>query len=357
MNLLARILLSPFALLYGTGVWCYNKLFDWNIRKSVSFDLPVISVGNLSAGGSGKTPHVEYLVGLLLNHYEVGVLSRGYKRRTKGFLLAEKNSLPQDVGDEPLQIKLKYPEAIVAVCEERVTGISNMLSVFQDLQIIILDDAFQHRQVKSFLSILLTPYSKPYNEDHLLPLGRLREFKKGADRADIIVVTKCPLNLPLEKKENCKKDLQIKEHQKLFFSTYKYGTPYKLFNPAEKLQPEQIDLVLLFCGIAGTEFLVAELQTKFKEVILIRFPDHHQYTYSDLKNIGKRYHSISSLSKIILTTEKDSSRLINFKEMLLDTGLLIYCQPIMVQLSDDEENEFNDLIYSSVANFLPGQYE
>jgi len=220
---LLRILFYPLSLLYGTIMLCRNKLYDVGFFSSSAFNIPIISVGNLSMGGTGKTPHIEYLIRLLKPEFYIATLSRGYGRKTKDFLLADTQSTVNDIGDEPLQFKNKFPKMPVAVDEKRLRGVKRILELFPSIQSILLDDAFQHRPVKSGLSIVLTDFNKLYIDDHVVPSGTLREFPMGIKRADIIIITKCPhIPLPIERKGIVDK-LKLLPHQKIFFTTICYG--------------------------------------------------------------------------------------------------------------------------------------
>lgn len=311
---LLRILAFPFSLLYGLVLLIRNKLYDWNVLKSTSFGVPVICVGNLSVGGTGKTPHIEYLIRLLSPDFKVAVLSRGYGRKTKDFLLSDNNSTATDIGDEPLQFKTKFPEIPVAVDEKRVRGIKKLLELFPDIQVVLLDDGFQHRAVKPGFSIVLTDFSKPYFKDYVVPTGSLREFRRGIQRADSIVVTKCPdVLVPIEKAA-FQKPIQPESHQQLHFSSIKYGD----FIPFHKqgIAPfgkeyyfEHHYSIVLFTGIANTEPLEYYLKDKVKNLVPVRFADHHAFTLADIENIKKIFDNIASANKILLTTEKDAMRL------------------------------------------------
>jgi tetraacyldisaccharide 4'-kinase len=318
--------LMPFSRLYGAGVWVHNKMFDLQIKKSVEFELPVISVGNLSTGGTGKTPHVEYLVNLLSSAYPVGVMSRGYRRRTSGYFLVEESSTAHQAGDEPLQVKRKFPRTTVAVCEERALGIPIMLLDDPQLEVIVLDDAFQHRRVKPALSILLTEYSQPFSKDFLLPAGNLREPKQNASRADMIVVTKCPDKISSQEKTQLINELKQKDNQEVFFSSLRYAEPYSLFEQEKKIDLAKIDSALLVTGIASPRSLLHYVQSN---------------TLRDLNYMLKKFQTGSQLNKIILTTEKDGMRLLPFREFFGSHQLEITCIPIEILFLDEEKEKFD----------------
>ncbi|MEO5675600.1 MAG: tetraacyldisaccharide 4'-kinase, partial [Chitinophagales bacterium] len=297
---------------------------------------------------TGKTPHAEYLLRLLSGKYHTGVLSRGYKRKTTGYLLAEENSTAEETGDEALQVKKKFPAAAIAVCEERAIGIPIMLLDDPGLEVIILDDAFQHRNVKPGLSILLTDYSKLFTQDVLLPAGTLREPKQNALRADAIVVTKCPVEISTGEKDKIIVELKQRAGQQVFFSGLQYGDAYSLFHPENKKAPGAADAVLLVTGIASPESLLEFVRSRVKNVKHLKFPDHHYFTYRDLKLIAEEYSAIPASSKMILTTEKDGVRLLTHDDYFLTHQLEISCMPVEAKFLSEEEEKFNFF----VLNFI-----
>jgi len=303
-----RYLLFPLAILYDLITTIRNYLYDTGVFKSTSFELPVIAVGNLTTGGTGKTPQIEYLIRLLKEDYKVAVLSRGYKRKTKGFLIAKENHSADEVGDEPLQFFSKFKGAItVAVDADRTHGIRSLITKVNP-DIVLLDDAYQHRKVKAGFYIVLTKYNDLYKDDFLLPTGNLRESNRGSNRANLIVVTKCPESLSLEEKDKIKAKLNIKKYQKIFFSAIDYDENLKgekIIN-IETLENKEIVLVT---GIANPTPLLNYLREKEIDVKHLNFPDHHNFTASDILKIKKSYEEIESKEKLILTTEKDYMRL------------------------------------------------
>jgi tetraacyldisaccharide 4'-kinase len=343
------ILLIPFSLLYGIGVSIYQSLFYSGIIKAVKFSFPVISIGNLSVGGTGKSPHIEYLIRMLKDYVHIAVLSRGYKRNTSGFLLVEKNHNAKEVGDEPCQMKNKFPEIPIAVSENRSLGIPRLLRNFPELNLILLDDAFQHLGVKPGLNILLTEFSNPYVNDYLLPSGRLREWRYGAMRADVIVVTKCPEHLTESEFKSWKEKLQLRDHQTLFFSKIQYGTPYHIFN-TEKLFFLNPGLhITLISAIAQSSYLVNYLSTQVASVVDYNFEDHHYFTESELQGLLVKHNQISHPNKMILTTEKDATRLQLFREFFEQRGIEIYAIPIDVKFYQEEL--FQQYIKSYLLDF------
>ena len=301
MNLIRKILF-PFAILYGFITSIRNFLFDKGILKSYTFDIPVIVVGNLSVGGTGKTPQIEYLIRLLSPKYKVATLSRGYKRQSEGFVLADSTSNAEILGDEPFQFYTKFNNIQVAVDANRKNGIEQLLSQTEKPEVILLDDAFQHRKVKAGFYILLTSYGDLYADDFMLPTGNLRESRNGAKRANIIVVTKCPATLSLVEQNKIKAKLKLLSHQELFFSFIDYDE--LVYSEGKTMKVSEIKIVdkLLLAGIAKPNPFFAYLQSENDEKLV--FPDHHHFTESDIKEIENK-----SRNKKIITTEKDFVRL------------------------------------------------
>jgi tetraacyldisaccharide 4'-kinase len=324
-------------------------MYDIGIFRSREFDIPIISVGNLCVGGTGKTPHIEYLIRLLKQEFYIATLSRGYGRKTKGFIIADTQSTANDIGDEPLQFKRKFSNVRIAVDAKRVNGINQLKKNYPSLQSILLDDAFQHRAVHPGLSVLLTDYSKLYINDFVMPTGSLREFRKGASRADIIVVTKCPsILLPIERKRLIG-ELKPMPHQHVYFSYIRYGDFQSINN--EQRNPftkefyfERNYSILLLTGIANTSPLEYYLKDKVKNLSRAKFPDHHIYTLKDLAGVKKIFNNIANSNKIILTTEKDAMRLKSpeFSEALKE--LPLFYIPIEIDFHDKDKEQFNEQI-------------
>lgn len=310
-------LLTPASWLYGAVVGVRNWLFEQKILKSEEYDIPVIGVGNLTVGGTGKTPHVEYIVSNLLIDKKIAVLSRGYKRKTKGFVLANAKSTPSAIGDEPYQIYQKFHgKVVVACCENRRKGIEELLKLYPDLEVIVLDDSFQHRWVKPKISILLTDYSRPFYKDKLLPLGRLREGPMQVNRADMVIVTKCPANLQPIKFRLASKDLDLMAFQKLFFSRYDYGQLKPVFADDAPYsislnELNENDAVMLLTGIANPRYIVRYFRSYSFRVKVDHYPDHHDFTKRDIQDIEKKFKAMPGSRKIIVTTEKDAVRLMH----------------------------------------------
>ena len=353
--ILIKILLYPLALLYAIVIHIRNKLFDWKILESAKYKIPVIAVGNLSYGGTGKTPMIEYLVRLLKNNYHICIISRGYRRKSRGFILVGENHNAMDVGDEPLQYNRKFPDIAIAVDESRKHGISEILSQKPETDLILLDDAFQHRNVKPQISILLTDFHKLYVDDYPLPTGTLREFRTGAARADIIVITKMPkVFSPILKREISKK-ISAKPHQKIFYSYLEYLDPVPLkATRTEKPASSKYRYILLFSGIANSYPLQDHLRKYCDELVVKDYPDHHKYTGKDIRSIINTFNNILSKDKVIFTTEKDAMRLeqADFEDLL--KGLPVYYLPIRVCFHHCDDIRFDKFILSHVSKHQRG---
>lgn len=343
-NKILKYLLTPFSWIYGGVTAVRNWMFDNHILPQEEFKVPIVSVGNLTVGGTGKTPHTEYIVGMLAMDYNTAVLSRGYKRKTTGFLIANSNSTPDSIGDEPLQIYRKFGSRIkVAVCEDRRKGIRELLRQFPDIELIVLDDAFQHRYVKPKVSVLLMDYNRPLYEDHLLPLGRLRESPHQVNRADMVIVTKCPRDImPLDFRL-VQKHLDLMKFQKLYFSRYSYGGLLPVFPDDEPYNAALGELtcndsVLLLSGIANPRGFVRHFKNYPFKTKVCHFPDHHSFSREDLANIQKMFDSLSGERKIILTTEKDAVRLAYNPYFPSSLKQITYFMPIAVKMLNGLEN-------------------
>lgn len=312
--------------------------------------MPIINVGNLSVGGTGKTPHIEYLIKLLSPFILVGTVSRGYKRKTRGFRMVETLSTVDQVGDEALQIKLKHPGIPVSVGEERALAVPKLLTAQPAIRTVLLDDAFQHLGIKAGLNILLTKYNQPYFNDYLLPAGRLREWRSAYKRADIIVVTKCPEDLEASEKEAWSKQIGLQENQRLYFSHYKYGNPYFMFNAGQQLELNEATDVLVFCAIAETKYLESYLIDHTQSTRTLSYEDHHQFTKLDIGQMKREYEQIDSKRKVIITTEKDAVRLNEHRNFLIEEKLPVFILPIEVEFNFNEE-AFGEDIIDYLKNF------
>ena len=343
-----RILLLPVALLYWLVVSMRNWFYDKNIFKSTSFGLPVICIGNLSVGGTGKSPMVEYLIINLKERFHIATLSRGYKRRTTGYSLANENTTAIDIGDEPMQFHLKFPDVPVAVGEERIVAIPQLLHDKPATQAIILDDAFQHRAIKAGLNILLTDYNNLFTRDFYLPSGDLRDLKSSYKRADIIVVTKCKKDLTKEEAGAIIEEIVLLEHQQVFFTSIQYDQPYHIMQHTAGRLSRDAE-VLLVAGIANPAPLKKMLEENSKAYYMNHFPDHHIFTIDDLKEIKKRFQKIDAKNKMILTTEKDAMRLIKFRDEI--SNLPFYVIPIRHQFLFNGAETFNSIVIKFIENF------
>ncbi len=343
-----RYLLFPFSLIYGAAVWMRNRLFDKNILKSSGFNFPIICVGNLAAGGTGKTPMTEYLLRLLKKDFKTATLSRGYKRKTTGFAIANEQTTALEIGDEPMQFHQKFPDVVVAVGEERLVAIPQLLHERPETEVIILDDAFQHRQVQAGLNILLTDYSDLYTRDLMLPAGNLRDVRSSSARADIIVVTKCPAAITKEEKRKIIDEIDPTDQQQVFFTTIVYGKPYHLFDRQE-LELAQDFAVLLVCGIANPAPLKTYLTDTVHTYDLLRYADHHIFHTNDLRDIKQQFEKLKAGKKIVLTTEKDAVRLEKFVAELRDFP--IYVIPVEHAFLFAEEDAFRSRINAFIKSF------
>lgn len=354
LNIFRFLLLWPVSLIYGSIVSIRNFCYENKILKSKEFDIPIISIGNLSVGGTGKTPHTEFLLNMLQGEFTVAVLSRGYKRKTKGFRLVETSDDHFLSGDEPLQIKLKYPQAVVAVCESRTKGVEKLLDLYPDLNVIILDDAFQHRKITPGLSILLNNYNHPIAKDYLLPLGMLRETRAASHRAHIVIYSKCPPTLKPIERRIMSKEIDIRPFQHLFFSTLEYLDLKPVFgNSSKTINTESLkDLnVLALSGIARSKSYADFLVENCKSVKHLRYADHHDFTKKDIAHIEQEFKKIND-EKIIIVTEKDAIRLNSIDLFGEEIKKYVYCIPIEVKLlcSKDEKEQFDKQIFSYVRN-------
>jgi len=309
-------------------------------------------VGNLAVGGTGKTPMTEYLIKLLKKNYSVATLSRGYKRKTKGFAIADDTTSAIDIGDEPMQLHKKFPGITVAVAEERVVGIPQLLHEKPATEVIILDDAFQHREVRAGLNILLTECKSLFTKDFMLPAGNLRDVQSSSKRADIIIVTKCDSNLTAEQKKEIINELKPLENQKIYFTTIDYDIPYHLFSNIIRYL-EKDDNILLVCGIANPKPLENALTNYGSKYELLAYKDHHIFTINDLKEIKNHFSKMAPHNKIILTTEKDAVRLAKFEKEL--KHLPVYVLPMKHSFLFKDETKFENDVLEFVDSFQKHQ--
>ncbi len=345
----------PLSVLYGIVIAIRNQLFNFHILKQTEFELPILSVGNITVGGTGKTPHVEYLVKLLHKKFKIAVLSRGYKRKTREFIIASSKSTVSEIGDEPKQIQQKFPDATIAVSRKRVEGVQKLLIKHPELNAVILDDAYQHRHIKPGVSILLIDYTNPVFSDCLLPYGNLREKTHELKRAHIVIVTKTPENIkPIEKKI-FSEELKLYPYQFLYFTSFSYEEPKPVFK--KNKQRITYDFfknphvsILVLTGIANAQPLVNHLLKHSKKIHEFHFPDHHTYNKSDVEKIYEQYQKMPGKEKIIITTEKDAIRLReikNINETFINSAYFI---PIEVKFLDNCSKQFNKDILNYVEN-------
>lgn len=346
-DLKIRRWLLPLSWLYGLGVTLRNKLFDMDVLHTQRFPIPVISVGNLTVGGTGKTPHVEYLVRLLSPHYKVAVLSRGYKRKSKGYVLATSDTPMHEIGDEPWQIKQKFPDIYVAVDKVRTHGITRLMNdeETKDVEVVLLDDAYQHRYVTPTANILLVDCHRMIPYDKLLPAGSLREPKESMGRANIVIVTKCPQDIkPLDFRV-AQKLLKLRPYQKLYFSTMRYKTMHQLFGEEEKAigdLRENVNVMLL-TGIASPGQMQEDLEQYTKHITPLSFPDHHYFTADDAELINRTFSQLPH-PRLIITTEKDATRLSELGNLSEEVRQSLFVLPIEINILRDEQENFNEKI-------------
>ncbi|HRP91165.1 MAG TPA: tetraacyldisaccharide 4'-kinase [Edaphocola sp.] len=343
-----KLLLYPLSILYGIGVWLRNKAYNNNWYSSIEFDTAVIAVGNLSTGGTGKSPHIEYLIRLLQYEYKIGTQSRGYKRRSHGFLLGGLDSTAYDLGDEPMQFKLKFPEVAVSVCEDRMTGIPELLAKRPDVEVVLLDDAFQHRSVKAGLNILITDFNQPFYKDFILPFGNLREQRSSYKRADAIIVSKCPADIEEQQMQTIIHQIQPLPEQKIFFSKIKYGNVLDFFSRVA-VPWSNLGKVVLVCGIANPAPMLEYVKQRVGDVHLLKYADHHYFTSYNMEEIKQTCENWKNEKPVILTTEKDAVRLALKKEQLLEWEIQVYVLPIEIEFIKDKD-VFDDMVKTYVQS-------
>lgn len=350
-NIFVKLLLAPFSLLYGILISMRNFFFQIGLIRSSTFNIPVINVGNLSIGGAGKTPHVEYLIRLLKPYLDVAVLSRGYGRKTKGFKFVDYFGNANLYGDEPLQYKRKNKDLVVAVSESRALGIPEILKVNPSVSTVLLDDAYQHLAVSPSLNILLTEHSRLFTDDYLLPSGRLREWRSAYKRADIIVITKCSDEIgEIEKLEILEK-ISAEPRQKVFFSKYAYGTPYNIYNPKMRINLNEKINILLVSAIANTDYLTSYLERQGCNIQHVQYEDHHYFSEHEISQIKLIYENMPGENKIILSSEKDAMRLDLHQDYIKSNSLPIFALPIQVRFLFDEASNFDELIKEHLLNY------
>lgn len=345
--------LLPFAWLYGIGVDIRNWLFETGKLEEKVYNVPIISVGNLTVGGTGKTPHTEYLIQLLKDMFQVAVLSRGYKRNSNGFVESNEFTTVKTIGDEPWQMKRKFPEVTIAVDKDRCHGIEKLLKKEQKPEVIILDDAFQHRYVKAGENILLIDYNRMILRDKLLPAGSLREPIAAKDRATTIIITKCPKNLSPMDYRIITKDLNLYAYQKLYFTTLSYGDMYSICQPEEKYDFNNLRKdahIIAITGIASPLPFFKHLSARCKNIHNFTFEDHHTFTTNDLKKINQAFMKLPEGHRLVITTEKDAARLLHCNQFhKYPFAQYTFALPIEVKFLQDKQDEFNDTIINYVT--------
>ena len=342
--------LLPFSWIYGSIVRFRNWLFDIGLKKSKSFSIPIISVGNITVGGSGKTPHVEYLIRLLHDKAKIAVLSRGYKRKSHGYVLANESTTMPEIGDEPFQMHEKFSDIYVAVDAKRARGIENLQNdeASKDVDVVLLDDAFQHRYVKPGINILLVDYHRLIIYDKMLPAGRLREPLSGKNRADIVIITKCPKDLKPMEFRVLTKAMDLYPFQKLYFTSIDYDTPKGVFEEKQiELDKLQDYHVLLLTGIASPKQMEHDLKPMTKDITNLSFGDHHSFKGKDIDRINDTFESMPE-PRIIITTEKDAVRLRETEGLYEKVKSNMYELPIKVSFMLDQQDNFNEKIISYV---------
>ena len=352
-NIFLKILFAPFALVYGALVSLREFSYRIGLQRSSRFDVPTVCIGNLTTGGAGKSPHTEYLIRLLAPYISIAVLSRGYRRQTVGFRFVQPEDTALDVGDEPLQFKQKFPALPIAVGEKRAYAIPQILMRFPETQTILLDDAFQHLAVKPYLNILLTEYRLPFTRDFLLPSGNLREWRSGARRANIIVVSKCPSSLQLVEKQRLINEIAPSPHQRVYFSYYDYATPHHIFDPSVFFDLTAETDVLLLTAIARVDYLVDFLKTKVSSITTMSFEDHRVFTNFDIAHARDLFEKMKTTSRrcVVLTTEKDATRLDLHRPYLVENQLDVFAIPVEVKFLFDDGVAFDADIKQALLYF------
>ena len=348
-----NILLYPLSLLYGMITTVRNFLYDTGILPSVEFQFPVICVGNITVGGTGKTPHTEYIAGLLKDKYKVATLSRGYKRKTRDFRIASLSSQVSEIGDEPMEIFRKFPDMLVTVDRNRVHGVNEILQEYPGTEVIILDDGYQHRKITPGFSILLSDFERLIFRDYMLPYGNLREHKGNIRRADIILITKSPENISPIQRRLIVKEINKSPYQNLYFTSFIYKPPVPVFGNLSGSDQYSIAEgnscgIVLVTGIANPQPLKEYLNKSFKEIIHLSFPDHHNFSEKDLLRISSAYTDLTSETRYVFTTEKDAVRLREFANIAEPIRSASFYIPIGIHFLNEDKDEFDNLIIDYV---------
>jgi tetraacyldisaccharide 4'-kinase len=349
-----NILLYPISLIYGLITGIRNFLYNTGVISTVEFHFPIICVGNITVGGTGKTPHTEYLAGLLKKEFKVATLSRGYKRKSRNFRIASSSSQVSDIGDEPMQIFRKFPDILVTVERDRVNGVNQILATNPETEVIILDDGFQHRRITPGFSILLSDFDRLIVRDHMLPYGSLRESKDNMRRADIILITKSPENVSPIQRRLIVKEVDKAPYQNLYFTSFRYKDPLPVFDI--NVQTEiHFDMsksatigIVLITGIANPLPLKEYLEKAVKEIVHLSFPDHYNFNEKDIRSITSAYEKLKSAEKYIFTTEKDAVRLREFSNIAESIKSAFFYIPVEIHFLNDDKDEFDNMIVDYV---------
>lgn len=344
-----EFILFPFAFLFYSVIKIRQFFYKIGIFQQINFDLPIIGIGNLSVGGTGKSPHTEFILQFLKESYKTAIISRGYGRSTRGYLNVELQSLPIDVGDEPYLFKLHNPETSVAVAENRGLGIPQLLSHAPDTQCVIMDDSFQHLGVNPGLKILLTEQNRLYTDDYLLPMGLLRDTRSSAQNADIIIVTKCD-DIDQKKMDEIKQQLHAQATQQIYFTQIQYLKLYSAYNTQDIRTIQAEDSILLVTGIANDQYLIDYLSPQCQHLQVIKYRDHKNYEYADLVDIKYRWEKMEGKNKYIITTEKDIVKWLTLKEWFRENTLPIFVQQAAVRFLKNEE-QFKSQVIHFIENF------
>ncbi len=345
---LLRYLLFPFACMYGAATWLRNKIYDLGLAKSKHFDIPIICIGNLSTGGTGKTPHVIYMTKWLSDVSKVAILSRGYGRSTRGYFEVDKNGSPSDYGDEPLELKLNLPNILIVVCEDRVAGVERMILEHPDIELILMDDGFQHRTISAGFNIILTSYNSNFLNDHLLPVGSLRESRSGISRADMVILTKVPDDVAAEDLELNRSKIIDACHIPTFSSMIRYRDLHPVFQGSLPMYSlENVIRCVLITGIGNPDPMVMHLKKNVEILEHIKWPDHHEPSLGDLKKARQIFDNFVGLEHIIITTEKDAVRLRSSLNKSVIQDLPIYYLKMNVHLL--EEDDFKQIISNYIG--------
>lgn len=349
MGFFRQLLATPASWFYSAGVGFRHTLFDWGILKSIEFDIPIVCVGNITVGGTGKTPMAEHLVEQLSKHYNVAVLSRGYKRKTKGFILSTPDMSFKRIGDEPKQIKLKFPSIPVAVCEKRIEGIRRLREAHPEVNLIILDDGFQHRYVEAWINIVLMDFNNPIYEDRMLPLGRLRDVRSSLERAGIFVITKCPDTLSPLDCRMVRKYLDLYPYQSIYFSKFKSADAMPLFTELTGNEPLKDDHpVIAVASIANPDSFLEHLERKYTLMDKAIFPDHHIFRMRDVDYVEQLL-AKAPQGTVLVMTEKDAVKFMNSRKIKEATRRAMYYVSINVEFFDDQQSEFHRILSQYVS--------